>query len=206
MSGGGGDQNQNEAVWSGGIQSTVGMSQEQLGDYNQSQAAQARAASIAQQAAAAAQQQQATEAAFTESTGLPYVNPGDKQYASKTQANIARAQWEDYKTRFQPYEDQLAGMLSTDSSTNDMIARAEKSLDTTFATAKTNLGMKQSKYRMTPDATESASMARGMGLDKAATQVGNRNAIRTAAYDRDLEIMTGAGSAAGGLKVAEGAG
>lgn len=52
---------------------------------------------------------------FQGQEGVPYpnVSRGNDKYASKTRANIARSQWEDYKQRFQEYEDKLVGMAYT---------------------------------------------------------------------------------------------
>lgn len=50
------------------------------------------------------------EPAFNWDHDVPYANvsEGDDKFASKMRANLARSKWADYKTRFQPYEDDLA--------------------------------------------------------------------------------------------------
>ncbi len=140
---------------------------------------------------------------MADNIGLPYVDPSDNEYATKTQANLSRAQWDDYVKRFEPYEAQLASMVGNEQTLSDSLNAANASATSSFESAKQGFGMNLAKYGTSQDATEKAATDRSFNLNKSATQAGLRNSVRTQAYDRDIELMTGAGNTISGMKNTE---
>lgn len=135
--------------------------------------------------------------------GLPYVNPNDDEYATKTQANLARAQWDDYVHRFEPYERKLLDMIGNESNLTQALSGADEIAQSSFDSASRGMGMSLAKYGTAQDEKEQQATSRQMNLNRAATQAGLRNKVRTEAYDRDVELMTGAGNTISGMKTGD---
>ena len=126
----------------------------------------------------------------------------DKQYATKTYAAINRAQWDDYEARFQPKEDQLAGMIGNTANLQEQMDRGNELVDTAFGNAKQSQGLNLSMYGVTADTQTKEAQDRGLSLAHSSAKAGSQNDIRRSNYDRDIQILTGTSS---GLREAAGA-
>jgi hypothetical protein len=96
------------------------------------------------------------------------------------QAALSRLQFEDYKARFRPLEDQLFAMA-----------------DTPITPAVTNrdlisgIGARdRSRYGVSLDSGETANLDRGLDLSATLADVGAQNTARTATRDQRLNLLT----------------
>ncbi|WP_299202590.1 hypothetical protein [uncultured Amphritea sp.] len=129
------------------------------------------------------------------SAGLPIVNPdsafsGD-QGASTLLGNLSRAQWEDWKLRFQPYIGQLSDMATDENAGNTAALQAQQAVGLSFDNSVKTLKTGQSDLGISLDATETATQNRNINLNRAATQVDAMNSARVAAEDRKQKILAG---------------
>ncbi len=145
-----------------------------------------------QQAAGRAADIAADEEAWNAAnTGLPYVNPDDSKFASKTMANVSRAEWEDYKTRFSPYEEKLIAQIDNGADVGAMISKGNDAISQSQSRGLADIQRTNAKYGTSQDAAETNANSRSMALSAGASKAGLSNAIRTHARDRDMQIMVG---------------
>jgi hypothetical protein len=115
--------------------------------------------------------------------------------ASDTLASISRAQWEDYKARFVPLENQLiagynnAGDRATQM--NSAVNLSGQAFDAAAGVQSRNL----SRYGV--DTGIGAGATRSLGLGKAAATVDAMNTSRQHMNDRDQILLTGGISSRG---------
>lgn len=127
--------------------------------------------------------------------GFPIVDPtqafsGD-QGASTLLGQISRAQWEDWKLRFQPYIGDLKGLATDDMAGQKAADQAQAAVGMSFDNAGKTLAMSRSDLGISLDQTESAAQSRSMNLGKAASEVDAMNSARVAAEDRKQKILAG---------------
>ena len=110
---------------------------------------------------------------------------------SETLARIYRNQWTDWKNRFQPRLEQLAGYVGTGELTRQSVGLAENSMQNaiysnarTFERNNERLGI-----QMTPAQEKAA--ARTANLTMAAATTDAMNRARIAGEDRDMQILAG---------------
>lgn len=99
---------------------------------------------------------------------------------NKVQAAISRAQFEDYKARFRPLEDQLFGEVN-------------KPIDPVYANRDLISGIgarDRNRYGVSLDAGEQANLNRGLDLSSTLADVGSENTARTATRDQRLGLLT----------------
>jgi hypothetical protein len=121
----------------------------------------------------------------------PYVGPnqntGDDKYASKMRANLARAQWADYKQRFQPYEDQMTAMA--EEGPGDMVGTATSQAGEQFDAGLGVAARQRERYGLSGAPGEQTqrqnSLARGLAT------VGARNNARDEWENQRMGILTG---------------
>tara|TARA_R110000803_G_scaffold106733_1_gene174817 strand:+ start:9264 stop:9836 length:573 start_codon:yes stop_codon:yes gene_type:complete len=130
----------------------------------------------------------AAPATTTNSFGI---NSTDKDYASKTRAAITREQWEDYKARFQPYEDRLAAIYNNGGLLEGEAERIPEAVNQSFSTMRGIADRNLSRYGITPTSDQSVSRDRMAGLDQVLAQVDAQNNLMATADQRKDKIMTG---------------
>jgi len=115
---------------------------------------------------------------------------GDDQYASETRARIARAEWDDYKRRFQPVENQ---MMAYATSTDDgrSVGRVQQSIGQGFDSAQGQYERNMSRYGLAIDPEQRQSMQRNMALNEAATTAQGVSSARQAEEERRIGLMGG---------------
>ncbi|MGB5557350.1 MAG: hypothetical protein WBN04_04980 [Paracoccaceae bacterium] len=108
-------------------------------------------------------------------------------------AALTRAQYEDYKTRFQPVENQVLGSimnaeggLGNQAVLDDTLARTSANVNNQYDVAEGSMrrNMGRMGINMTPEREQVA--ARGLDLGRTLSEVSARNNARTAVKDRDL--------------------
>lgn len=131
-------------------------------------------------------------------TGLPFVSTGDAHFASKTMANVSRAEWEDYQNRFEPYEAKLIAQIDNGANVEAMIQQGNQAVDSSFKSGLSEIQRSNAKFGVSQDATETGASARSMSLAAGSAKAGLANTVRTHAQDRDMQVM--AGTNVGGMK------
>lgn len=115
---------------------------------------------------------------------------GDKQ-ARKTMGRLTRAEWEDYKRRFRPIEDELIGMVGDSNTMSQDVGRSVSSVNQAFDTTQGQRRRQNSRYGIPSDSAEMQDVDRQMGLaqTKATTEAANRTRRRV--KDRNMRVMAG---------------
>lgn len=137
------------------------------------------------------------EAPVSYSNGTPVYAESDDKYASKTMAALTRAEWDDYKTRFQPYELQLKD-IALNGDVGGQVDTALGLVDASFNTAAGKLDRGLEMYGAKQDQQTQAANSRGLSLAHAAARAGAENDVRLMHHDRQTEVM--AGTQVGGMK------
>ncbi len=115
---------------------------------------------------------------------------GDDQYANKTRARIARAEWDDYKRRFQPVENQ---MMAYATSTDDgrSVGRAQESIAAGFDSAQGQYDRNMSRYGLNQTPEQDASYKRNMALNEASATASGISGARQVEEERRIGLMGG---------------
>ncbi|MBD9415937.1 hypothetical protein IB234_15345 [Pseudomonas sp. PDM16] len=124
-----------------------------------------------------------------------YVNPNEvnsgDQGASRVLGRLYRAQWEDWKTRYQPYVERLAA-LSTDTG---FAARqgqmASTAMQTTYDNTAKGLQLQQQSLGANVSPAQRAAQNRKMSVGRAADSAGAFNAAQISARDLQDQILAG---------------
>ena len=124
---------------------------------------------------------------------LEYVSPNDKKFAEKMSANIARAEWEDWKARFKPVELELLNSVGNEQILNDTVNRSVNNVSQTFDAIKQNQAITQSRFGTTGSAQAQKSNARMTRLKEAAMKDDAANDARKTVRDRDMALLSGMG-------------
>lgn len=112
---------------------------------------------------------------------------GDWDSASNISAQLTRAQWEDWKKRYQPYEQRLKDIAMGKTDNIEAEKRAGAAVGTAFNTAQGTYARNRSRYGL----SAMPGMQDRMALSKAATTASAVNQTRQATRDRDMALMTG---------------
>jgi hypothetical protein len=133
------------------------------------------------------------------SSGQYYVDPTQtgKHQASNTRADLARAQWDDYKTRFQPVENILLGAATGDERMDDFMGRSTENVNQQYDMADQAYKRGINRYGISPTPRQQQAHDKSFGLSKASTEVSLRNQTRSHIADSNLEMLSGAGDAKG---------
>ena len=111
--------------------------------------------------------------------------------ASDTYAHLVREQWQDYKTRFTPWEDHLINLANGQEDNLLSEQRASNAVNNSFGLAQASLGRDRSRLGITLTDEEKANETRlGAGLQSAATNAAVLKA-RLHAKDRDNSLLSG---------------
>jgi hypothetical protein len=124
-----------------------------------------------------------------------YVDPNaafsGKQGASNVLGQLSRAQWEDWKARFQPYVDKMANIATSDTFAGEQAATATDSVNKSFDSAAKGLQMQQQGMGLTLSPVQQAAQDRKLQLGRASASVDASNNARISARDLQEQIMAG---------------
>ncbi len=116
---------------------------------------------------------------------------GSKTSASDTYAKLIRDQWDDYRTRFAPYEDQMIALANGQEDNLLSEQRAVSAAGAGFNSSMGTLGRDRQRLGLGVSAEEAANESRmGAGL-RTAAMVGAANKARLHSQDRDNMILAG---------------
>lgn len=127
--------------------------------------------------------------------GLPRIDPaaafqGD-QGASEVLGQLYRAQWEDWKTRFQPYITKLADMSTDPGYAARQGALAGQAVNATYDNAAKGLQMQQQGLGANVSQSQQLAQSRKLSLGRAADSVTAYNEAQVSARDLQDQILAG---------------
>jgi hypothetical protein len=122
----------------------------------------------------------------TNSSGYAYINPNDKDFASKTNAQLARRDWDDYRKTFMPVHELFKDTVMSDKLVNEQLARVPGNINNAYAASKQNADMRMQRMGLAE-----ADMGRA-DLSMALSQSGAENNIRQHAKERSVAAIAGA--------------
>lgn len=115
----------------------------------------------------------------------------DKQYASKTMANVLRAQHEDYKTRYRPLEMEIVDRVMNPAYMADTQQDALKSVQTGFANAERQFQQRMTGLGVQATPEQIASHGRTMNIGRGLAEVEAVNRLTQQTKDRNLGVVGG---------------
>lgn len=117
---------------------------------------------------------------------------GSSNMASGLRAQIAREQWDDYKTRFQPLENVLLGFANNkDKYINDQVGQAQGLVNNQYAGAPDQINRRLTSYGLTTTPDQQQNIDRQLANQKSLALVQGSNIARRTADDQITEIMGG---------------
>lgn len=119
--------------------------------------------------------------------------------ADRELARIHREQWNDWKDRFLPRLEQLAGYAQSGELTQRDIDNADSAVTASFDQVRGSEQARQEGLGLQMTDRQRAASEREMGLNEAATRASMRNQARIAGEDRDMQILAGGGNIGLGL-------
>lgn len=117
----------------------------------------------------------------------------DRQSSMK-RAALVRDQWDDYKTRFQPVEDQLINDMGSGIHTRfnaEGVQRAQQGVETAFNSAKGSAMRDYSRMGQNVTGDQRKAMETGFNLEKSASMADATNTARQWDEDRRNAVMSG---------------
>ena len=138
------------------------------------------------------------DAAFSQApiTNTPYdplmlSQAGGDQSASANMANLSRAQWNDYKSRFAPIENTLFARLNDPAYMSNAVTQAGINMGSAYDSSAQQTARDFSRYGINPSGMVAQEQQRQNAVDKASAVAGARNDMRTAMRDQQMGLMTG---------------
>lgn len=120
--------------------------------------------------------------------GIP---SSDGKYASRTFAAISRAQFEDYKRRYRPLENQLIAAYDNPNDRRRLIGEAQGLVTQGFANADAQFKRRAAGLGATLTPEQQQSYSRGQKLRQGLSQVQAVNSTTRRLRDRDLTLLGG---------------
>lgn len=117
---------------------------------------------------------------------------GDRS-AEYTYRDLYRAQWEDYKKRFLPYQEELIDAATSTAMLDEQLSRISATTSRSKKLSQEAAQIARSRYGMEQTAQQEQSFNSNMNLTSALGQANAENNARSAAYDRYQAAMTGGG-------------
>lgn len=111
-------------------------------------------------------------------------------YAQKKRAALIREQWDDYKTRFHPWEDKLVDLSGNNEILNNATKFAQKSVDDSFYAQKGVIQRNNERFGINPNRIGNNADKRKLGLAKTLATVNAKNQAIDYAISRKNSILT----------------
>lgn len=113
------------------------------------------------------------------------------QGASKVLGQLYRAQWDDWKTRFSPYIEQLADMAKDETYAARQGADAAAAVTTSYGNAAQGLKMQRAGMGVNLTEAQKTAEQRQMSLGQAADGASAYNEAKISARDMQDQILAG---------------
>ncbi|MBM7070868.1 hypothetical protein JQC92_02280 [Shewanella sp. 202IG2-18] len=108
-------------------------------------------------------------------------------------ADLTREQWEDYKNRFLPVQNELLELSQNDQLLTEQLARNETNIENSFNSAEQNESIRMGRYGLSNLDTQQSK--NNNQLLKSLTTASVNNETRQAVDDLQNKIITGQGAA-----------
>lgn len=118
---------------------------------------------------------------------------GSKREAEYTYRDMYKAQWQDYKNRFLPYQDKLIDAVTSRDMLDEQLSRISATSDRSKKLSAETAMITRSRYGMEQTAQQQQSFNSNSNLNSALGLANAENNARSSAYDRYQSAMTGAG-------------
>jgi len=132
---------------------------------------------------------------FSNNNPSNFVDPGQAfsgdQGASTLLGKLNRAQWTDWKNRFAPKVDQLAGMATDQSAPWEASQQAQNSMGASFDSAQQAATQQREAYGLSQNPQQIASQDRAHNINRSAAMASAGNEARISAQDRQQSILAG---------------
>jgi hypothetical protein len=125
-------------------------------------------------------------------------DPSKVGSASWNMGELMRKEWDDYVTRFQPYDKKLISIATGQADNEAMVANARAGVNNSFAVSNGTTLRNLSRLGISQSSDEMQSNNRINDTNKTLADISASNNARMAAEDRDMKIMSG--NAAVGLR------
>ena len=116
---------------------------------------------------------------------------GGDHAAEKTYVDLYRAMYDDWQTRFEPYQQILIDAATSTEMLDDQLSRISATTDRTVAQAEQNAEMTRQRYGIQESATQAAANDSRMGINAGLAEVNAKNNTRQAAYENYQNVMLG---------------
>lgn len=110
-------------------------------------------------------------------------------YAADTYAKITREQYQDWKTRFYPKQQELMGLATNGQLLRDQLGRVDQNNQHSLAAAKQATNNRMARMGV---ATNQNANDNSQGLRMALMTAGTENGLREQEQSRQMGILTGA--------------
>jgi hypothetical protein len=131
-------------------------------------------------------------------TSKTVTDPTKSGSASDRMGQLIRSEWDDYVTRFQPYDQRVISMATGDEDNLAAVGRARAGVAGSFDVAQGTLQRNKERLGLSDAVDEVAVNNRNTTTARTSSELNAINGTRIHAQDRDLSLM--AGDAAAGLK------
>jgi len=108
-------------------------------------------------------------------------------------ADLTRAQWDDFKTRYLPVQDDLLALANNDQLLTEQLDRNKHNIDNSFSLADQGESIRMGRYGLAPDNTQQSK--NNNSLLKGLTTASVNNETRSSVDDLQNKIITGQGGA-----------
>ena len=122
---------------------------------------------------------------------------GSDTYAQHMNAWLNRQQWEDYKNRFQPVENQLIDETMGGDLLDERLSSITATANQSFDSAMLGADITRSRYGIDQGESQAQSQLRKMMTSKTTAIADAKNNTRTHVYDRNMETLAGGSSTVG---------
>ncbi len=129
------------------------------------------------------------------SENTTYINPDDAfsgdQGASTVLGKLYRAQWDDWKTRFQPYISKLADLSSDKNYAAEQGSKAADAIGVGYGNATQGLKMQRSGMGLSQSQAQQDAENRKLSIGQAADTTSAYNSAKISARDMQDQILAG---------------
>lgn len=110
-----------------------------------------------------------------------------------TRADLTRAQWADFQTRYLPVQNELLALANNDTLLTEQLDRNKQGVDSSFSLAEQGEAIRMGRYGLTPENSQQSK--NNSNLLKNLTKASVSNETRSAVDDLQNKIITGQGGA-----------
>lgn len=117
---------------------------------------------------------------------------GDRA-AEYTYRDLYRAMYDDWKARYQPYQEMLINAATSTEMLDEQLSRISATTNRTTKQAEQNAAMARQRYGIQETQTQQSANDSRMGINAALASVNAKNSVRQDAYDNYQNVMLGGG-------------